>query len=178
MLKICSFTHTKPIIMSTLIQNKNDFAKAEAKEWFKEQIENLKLDQLKLETGTASEHEENIYRDLIYGSSLDAHSRMRETASFELTKSMFLFFLQNVSKRQISVTVLAFGVTTEKIFVWAEVEDGDWESEKKLLLASAETNASFFEKTGIRIETTVVETSDNCKVPPHYFQIKKRSLPE
>lgn len=150
----------------TSIQNSNKLG-----EWFENFISNVNTDRLMIETNTAPEHKISMYNDLADGRFDKILSDMRNTSSMYFIKELIWEYVSELKARKVSTTQLAFDLSDAKVLVWAEINDGDEESEDGLILAEAKINANF-SNNGFHISSTIVEKEDNISVPPHYSSFK------
>ena len=97
---------------------------------------------------------------------------VRSTSTAQVVKYIVLNFIGNLQVRKADFTRLAFDLTNDKVLVWAEIDEDDISTEGNIVLAAAETNAKFYENTGICIESTIVENSDGLDVPRHYTELE------
>lgn len=146
-------------------------------EWFDKFIssinEGIKLDKKELEEGNASIEKRNFYQSLITGDTISALSISRNSVSQVLFKNIILDYLSTlpIEKIKSSINKLAFDLSTNKILIWTEIKDDDQEVENELLRAESKINAKYYSKSGICIDSTIIEESDRLPVPPHYSQI-------
>ena len=62
---------------------------------------------------------------------------------------------------------IAFDFSDYELLVWVEIKEGDEESENILYDIEAKINSSYHDK-GYDVVTTIVEDTDNLKIPSHY----------
>ncbi len=141
-------------------------------EWFGEIIHQIKTHQLQLETNTANKELEDFYNSLMNGEEIKILHKNRELSTIYFTKKIVELYVEELRKRKISINKLALSTSDERVLVWAQIPDDDFESEKQLILAQSAINAAFHEY-GFHIESMIVEDSDGLEVPAQYFAIKE-----
>lgn len=140
-------------------------------QWFESMINTIKVDQLQLQTNTATEEKTRVYTNIIEGKHSENYLDMRNMSSQFFIEELVKEYISELSERKVSTNQLAFDLSDAKVLVWAEINDFDEESEDGLILAEAKTN-SRFSNYGFHISSTIVEQGDNLSVPPHYSSIK------
>ena len=140
-------------------------------QWFELMINAIKVDQLQLQTNTATEEKTRIYHNIIEGKHSENYLDMRNMSSKFFIEELVKEYISELTERNVSTNQLAFDLTDAKVLVWAEIKDFDEESEDGLILAEAKTNARFADY-GFHISSTIVEQGDNLSVPPHYSSVK------
>lgn len=143
----------------------------EQEQWFEKLINAIKVDQLALETRTADKTKGNLYNNLIEGKHLEMFSYMRKHSSQYFIEELLMEYISEINERNVNVIELAFDLTDAKIHVWAEIDDDDELSENGLFLAEAYANAKF-SNYGTHISTTIVEKSDDIRLPSHYSSMR------
>lgn len=132
--------------------------------WFSDFIAKLKVEQLKLETETASAADKKFFDTLITGN-LDDVFKLHESARQQyFVRKIVAAYVQEL-KGQLPLK-LAFNFNESEVLVWAEIQDGDEATEDRLLLAEAKINAEFY--PGFTMNSMIVEASDHIKIPHHY----------
>lgn len=139
--------------------------------WFESLINSIKVDQLELQTNTASEEKARMYSNFIEGKHSEMFSDMRNISSQYFIEELVKEYISELNQRNVSTHQLAFDLSDAKVLVWAEIDDFDEVSEDGLILAEAKTNARFAD-FGFHISSTIVEKGDSLKVPPHYSSVK------
>lgn len=146
-------------------------------EWFENFIssinEGIKEDKKELEDGDASPEKRNLYQSLITGDMVSAASISRNAMSQILFKNIIIDYLNilPLEKIKASIKKLAFDLSTNKVLIWTEIKDNDEEVENELIRAESRINAKYYSKSGICIDSTIIEEGDKLSVPPHYSQI-------
>lgn len=136
-------------------------------EWFGSLVHQLRTHELQLLTGTASEELEKFYDKMMSGDEVGLFHQSREASTKYFVKAILEMYIKELQKREVGVQKLALSTSDERILVWIQIDDDDYETEKKLILSQSRVN-SVFHKYGFHIELMIVEECDNLKVPPHY----------
>jgi len=142
-------------------------------QWFETMIGSIKVDQLQLQTNTATAEKTRIYDNIIEGRHSEMFSDMRNISSQFFIEELVKEYLTELNKRKVATENLAFELSDAKVLVWAEIEDLDEKSEDGLILAEAKTNA-LFSRYGFHISSTIIEKGDNISSPPHYSSIQNK----
>lgn len=140
-------------------------------QWFETMINSIKVDQLQIQTNTASEEKTRIYTNFIEGKHSEMFSDMRNISSQFFIEELVKEYISELTRRNVSTTQLAFELSDAKVLVWVEINDFDEDSEDGLILSEAKTNARF-SSFGFHISSTIIEKGDNLLIPPHYSSIK------
>jgi hypothetical protein len=143
--------------------------KADTETWFDNVIATLRMHQVQLETNTAQTEVKKFY-ELMISSNENELVHLSKTIAQKHFVSRIVFDYLN----QISTSMplkLAFDYNDSEVLVWAEVADGDFEIEKKLLKVEAIINSKYH-SFGFDMETTIVESGDSIPVPNHYKPYK------
>lgn len=140
-------------------------------QWFESLISSIKVDQVQLQTSTATDEKARMYNNFIEGKHSETFSDMRNMSSQYFIEELVKEYISELNQRKVSTNQLAFDLSDAKVLVWAEINDDDESSEDGLILAEAKTNARF-SNYGFHISSTIVERGDNLKVPRHYSSIK------
>lgn len=138
--------------------------------WFDDLVSSIRVDQLQLETNTASAEKETFYNNFISGNHIENMAEMRSITSKTFIEELVFFYLKELKLRAVHLEKLAFVLSDAKVLVWAEINDNDDSNEDNLLLSEAKTNAHF-SKYGFHVSSTIVEESDSLEVPPHYQKV-------
>lgn len=140
-------------------------------QWFEEMINSIRIDQLQIQTNTASEEKTRMYNNFIEGKHSEMFSDLRNKSSQYFIEELVKKFITELNDRKVITNQLAFDLSDAKVLVWAEINNYDEASESGLILAEAKTNAEF-SNFGFHISSTIVEQGDKLSVPPHYSSIK------
>jgi hypothetical protein len=137
--------------------------------WFDDLVSELRVHQLQLETQTANDELKKMY-DTFFTGNADKIAFMGKTAAQQHFVTRIIFDYLELLKSKLPNKV-AFNFNDSEVLVWAEINDDDTESEKNLLSAEAVINAKYH-PFGFDMVSTVVEVSDNLKIPNHYKVVK------
>lgn len=137
--------------------------------WFDDLIAQLKVDQVQLETDTASAEKKNFYETLINGTAEQQALMNKKFAQQTFIPRIIVAFL-NAIKGTLPLH-LAFDFNDSQVLLWAVIADDDEVMEDRLILAEAKVNAEFH-KYGFAMVSTIVEESDRARTPNHYKIIK------
>jgi len=143
----------------------------DVREWFEGYISGIRFGQIMLETDTASPEKKQFYNDAISGNELGLHSYARTQSTKYFIKNIVSDYFKELQKFKLMPQRLAFDFSEAKILVWAQIADDDESTEDALILAEAEANAKYSDN-GFYVSSTIVEESDNLKVPGHYNEIR------
>jgi hypothetical protein len=138
--------------------------------WFEKTISGLDVDQMMIETNTASTETKKFYNMMTNGNADEINHMARNSSTIYFIGNLLEKYMNELVSFKSLPLDLAFDLSDAKILVWAKIKDDDDATEDALLLAEARANASFSEH-GFFISSTIVEQSDNLSVPPHYKQI-------
>lgn len=139
--------------------------------WFDSYVADLRIDQLLMNVGILDEKKKDIYQAMIKGDALPIHDYARYASSmFFLEKLISSYLIELVGNRKAKPQKLALQLFNSKILVWAEIQDGDEQTEDALILSEAKINNEF-SKFGFHISSTIVETTDGFKVPEQYQEV-------
>jgi hypothetical protein len=153
----------------------NDKNNEQLDEWFGLLIQGIQTDHFLLKENIASEDTKNFYQAAMSGNELSMATQVRATSSrFFITKLVF-DYLKEISTFKKIPLKLALGLSDSKIMVWSEINDDDEATEDALLLAEARVNNKY-QSNGFFINSTIIEKSDNLKIPPHYQNISIPTL--
>lgn len=148
----------------------DDKNKDQIDEWFGSLIQGIQTDHFLLKENIASEDTKKFYTAAMSGNELSVAAQVRETSSrFFITKLVFDYLKEIITFKKIPLK-LALGISDSKIMVWSEINDNDDATEDALLLAEARVNNKY-QANGFFINSTIIEKSDNLKIPPHYQKI-------
>ncbi len=139
-------------------------------QWFEAMINSIKVDQLQIETNTASEEKARIYQNLIEGKYSEMYLELRNRNSQFFIEELVKEYLTELAIRNVKTNILAFDLSDAKVLVWAEINDFDEISEDGLILAEAKINSRYSD-FGFYISSTIIEKGDKLSVPPHYSEI-------
>ncbi|MCF0065135.1 hypothetical protein MUK70_06280 [Dyadobacter chenwenxiniae] len=136
--------------------------------WFDDFVSSIRVDQLALETGVASEEQKHLYETLINGNIQDMMDSGMKTAQQYYIQNMLVDYIHLLKKfEEAPFLKLAVSFHNSELLVWAEIEDDAEDVEGKLIMAEAKINAKYH-RHGFDMATTIVEKCDMLPVPSHY----------
>jgi len=148
------------------VQNYQD----KIREWFDQAIQDINVDRMMMETGTAPETKRQRYEDRMYGRLENVYLDSRKTSSIYFLENLLKDYLTFLKEFNAYPLELALNLSDAKILVWANIKEDDEHAEDALLLSEAKANEKY-SRQGFFISTTIVEDSDNLRTPPHYHKI-------
>jgi hypothetical protein len=138
--------------------------------WFGDIIDHIKVDHFLITNNAATKETKSLYDDLIHGDGANLIINMRrESTRFFITKIINDYINELKSSGKFPLK-LAMGLSDSKLLVWSEIRDNDEETENALLIAEAKVNGRYYDN-GFYINSTIIESSDNLSIPPHYQTI-------
>lgn len=140
------------------------------REWFDQAIHDINVDRMMMETGTAPETKRQRYEDRMYGRLENVYLDSRKASSIYFLENLLKDYLTFLKEFNAYPLELALNLSDAKILVWANIKDDDERAEDALLLSEAKANEKY-SRQGFFISTTIVEDSDNLKIPPHYHKV-------
>jgi hypothetical protein len=140
------------------------------KNWFDSLVAHIRVDQLMIETDTAPTQKKEFYSAVMTGDALQIVKTTRQISSQFYLETLLKDYLKNLIENKNLPQKIAFDLSGNKILVWAIINDEDELAENNLILSEAKVNSKYSEH-GFSISSTVVEISDNLKIPPHYKEI-------
>ena len=151
------------------IQKENELT-SKVDTWFGDIIDHIKVDHFLISNNAATRETKTFYDDLIHGDGSNLISNMRKDSTrFFITKIVNDYINELKSSGKFPVK-LAMGLSDSKLLVWSEINDNDEETENALLIAEAKVNGRYYDN-GFYINSTIIESSDNLPIPPHYQTI-------
>lgn len=138
-------------------------------EFLNEIIHKLQTDKLLNDTKTLDSEMLNFYTDLASG---DTEKLLRMNKDAYLKQVYLRLIREYFSKLMQMDKPNSIGVNfkNSNMLIWAEISDENEILEDNLIRLQAETNA-MFQDSGLNVNTTIVESSDHLKMPPHYEAI-------
>jgi len=136
--------------------------------WFDDFVASIRVDQLALETGVASDEQKHLYETLIDGNIQDMMDRAIKTAQQYYIQNMLVDYIHLLKGFEDAPFLkLAVSFHNSELLVWAEIEDDAEAVEGELIMAEAKINAKYHQH-GFDMTTTIVEKCDMLSVPSHY----------
>jgi hypothetical protein len=140
--------------------------------WFENLIGSIRVDQLEIETNTATPEKQRLYENMMSGDPMKMIGEMRELSSKAIIELLIKDYMAEIKKGAFNIKKLAFDLSDSKVLVWAEIQDNDEKTENGLILTEATINAKFAD-FGFHVSTTYVESGDAIPVPNHYLSVTK-----
>lgn len=138
--------------------------------WFDDVIATIRSHQLLLDSGVADQNLQKVYSAFINQDADAIHTLSRETSNRYLISKMIFEFVKNLKESQKLPAELALQLSQNGVNVWAVVNDDDELAERSLILSAAKTNANYVD-LGLRIDTTIIEQSDNFPIPEQFKKV-------
>ena len=143
--------------------------------WFNQLINDvvahIKTDKDNLASGDASKSTREFYISLKNGDNVSMAANARKSMSNIVVRDIVVSYINLLTEKNIEVLKLALDLSANKVLVWAEIKDNDENAEMALIRVESMINAIYSEKTGIDIDSIIVEKSDNLPVPTHYKSV-------
>lgn len=155
--------------MSNRIKPSSELSQKQ-EDWFDGIIGTLMAHRLSLQQGVARSEVQETYK-MMWGSKIDFASKVKKDSTEEIVKRVIYEFLSTLFKRDPKIEQVAFDFSHDKILAWFNIKADDFETEDAIILSAAQTNASYYEDTGISIESIIVEDTDGIPVPAHFQSV-------
>ena len=152
---------------NTLCKSNSD---NDTEKWFDNLVATIRAHQIQIESGIADDGLKQIYTAFINRDMDKIHESARETSTRYLISKMLFTFFENMKKPGHLPLELALQLSGNGINVWAVVNDDDEKTEREIILSAAKTNADFHD-LGLRIDTTILEKSDNFPIPNQFQKV-------
>lgn len=163
----CNFAASK---MEAIINPTSQLSNDAIAKWFDNFISHISVDRMMIETQTASVETDQFYRDMILENHTAMNSWARVNSTTYFIRKLVEDYLNELKAFRATPQKLAFDFSDAKILVWAQIADNDDLTEDALILSEAKANAKYSDN-GFYVSSTIVEESDNLKIPSHYHQI-------
>jgi hypothetical protein len=118
-----------------------------------------------LETDTAPNELREFYNNAIQGNVDEMMSFNKKLLQKHFVSKIILDYVRILGK-QLPLK-LAFDYNDSSVLVWAEIQEDNFQMEKKLILAEAKINANYH-KYGFAMSSTIIEDCDKLLIPNHY----------
>jgi hypothetical protein len=140
--------------------------KASKKEqWFDELVGLIRTHELELATNTAPNELKEFYTNAIQGNVDELLSFNKQLSQKHFVSKIIVDYIRILEKHR--PLKLAFDYNDSSVLVWVEIQEDNFQMEKKLILAEAKINANYH-KFGFAMSSTIVEDSDKLTIPNHY----------
>jgi hypothetical protein len=137
------------------------------REYFDGLIKQFEDDKHAMLYGIIPDDKAKLYEKLILG---DYEPIVENVVNASIKKNlydMFQDYLATFNTHKIETTKLAFSLRRTSIYVYVEVNDEDTDSSRNLMLSESSIIEKYYPK-GFRMNTMIVEKSDNVNVPEGY----------
>ncbi|MCD6556207.1 MAG: hypothetical protein DRI94_00540 [Bacteroidetes bacterium] len=157
--------------MQKIAENKvTDQAKSDI--WFEDLIATIHSHKLIYDTEGFGDKNFNKYYDtMIKGGGNDLLILSQDTVKSVIIKKMIVEYIKELNDKQIKYKKLAIDYNNSGLLTWFVIEDNDFDTEAKIYLTSAKINTNFYE-LGFSISNSIMEESDNLRIPEHYQILK------
>lgn len=142
----------------------------DTEKWFDNLVATIRAHQVQIESGIADDVMKNMYAAFINHDLDKIHELSRESSSRYLISKMIFTFFDNFKKPGNLPIELALQLSNNGVNIWAIVDDYDENAEREIILSTAKTNAAFHD-LGLRIDTTILEKSDNFPIPNQFQKV-------
>ena len=143
----------------------SDIGKIEAKKFFESIRDELNLQEFMISEGSPSVEFSRLVKAASAPDPFEMIKFTKGWLTYELAKKVSITFLENL-KGQFPKK-LAIACTNNEFLVWAEITEYDEPIHDNLILAASRTNVALHD-IDFYVKLSVVESSDNFPVPPHY----------
>ena len=135
--------------------------------WFDDVVAQLRVDQLQLQTDTASEAKRAHY-DLLVGGDADALLlRQQEQVTQHFVTRLLVSFVVKLRPHLPRIRAVAATSNDAEVLLWIELREEDELLEDQLTMIEAEVNAEFHDR-GYDADLMIVEREDALPIPEHY----------
>ncbi len=155
--------------MSHKVKSNSELSQKQ-EDWFDGIIGTLMAHRLSLQQGVARNEVKETYK-VMWGSRIEFAAKVKKDSTSEVVKGVIYEFLTTLFQRDPKIEQVAFDFSHDKILAWFNIKADDLETEDAIILSAAQTNATFYEDTGISIESIIVEDIDGIPVPAHFQSV-------
>jgi len=128
----------------------------------------IKGEELEITAGVAPTQKKEIWEQIFKGNYLPMLKVNQNNNNEILGVQMALSFIQNLNEtRKTMPKKLALSQKHNKVYIWAEIADGDDEMMESILAAVIDANFEHRD-SGMSLSPMIVEQSDNLTVPSHF----------
>ncbi|MFT5915081.1 MAG: hypothetical protein ACJAWV_004382 [Flammeovirgaceae bacterium] len=139
-------------------------------EMFDDMVARLRVDELALESGVASDEKKELYKSILENNQINLAQAAIDMGRVIIIPAMLNDFVITLKNSQISPKNLSVSFNQEKLLVWATVLAENEEMEDAVFIAEAKVNAKYH-ATGFHVSSTVVYDEDETNKPAHYQPI-------
>ena len=151
-------------------------ARTKQDQWFEEIIQQLRIDQLQLQTNTASRAKRERYETLIAGDPEQLLLQQQASVTRHFVGNLVRDFVQRAIPHLPRIQRLAATANDAEVLMWIELKAEDELLEDQLTLIEAEVNAAFHDR-GYDLDLMIVEAEDGLSKPAHYVEIYNADEP-
>lgn len=141
--------------------------------WFDNIVSELRAHEIQLETETAPKEMQDFYKSFVTGDMATAMQMSREVSAQFFVRNLIGDFFKELIKSENGFVSISISYSDSEVRVWAVLKDNDVKSEDNLFMAEAVINSKYYQY-GFHLSLTIVEESDNIKVPPHFETVVNR----
>lgn len=128
----------------------------------------IKGEELEITAGVAPTQKKEIWEQILKGNYLPMLKVNQNNNNEILGVQIALSFIQNLKAIHKSKPhKLALSQKNNKVYIWAEIADGDDETMEAILASVIDANFEHRD-SGISLSPMIVEQSDNLSVPSHF----------
>ncbi len=128
----------------------------------------IKGEELEITAGVAPTQKKEIWEQILKGNYLPMLKVNQNNNNEILGVQIALSFIQNLKAIHKSKPhKLALSQKNNKVYIWAEIADGDDETMEAILASVIDANFEHRD-SGISLSPMIVEQSDNLSVPAHF----------
>lgn len=158
--------------MYNTVKYKTTEQKSDSDIWFENYINTIKAHKLIYETkGVNSDNINELYDTMIHGTDSQILLFGQELMQQTLIKKMVADYIIELKERKIDYSNLYIDYNNSGLLTWFVINENDFETEKQIILAAAKVNVKYYDYE-YSISNSIVEESDNIKVPKHYQTLK------
>ena len=145
-------------------------------QWFEDMIAQLRIDQLQLETNTASREKREHYEALIVGDAESILLQQQLRVTHHFVSRLVRTFVEKALPYFSKISRLAATANDAEVLMWIELKEEDESLEDQLTMVEAEVNAAYHNQ-GYDLDMMIVEVADAIPTPEHYVEIYNANEP-
>ena len=138
--------------------------------WFNDMVAQLRVDEIQLETNTASKEKRERYDVLMNSSPEDILQKQQEIVTRHFVTKLLVDFLRESKPHWPRISRLAASANDAEVLMWIELKAEDELLEDQLTMIEASVNSRYHD-LGYDLDFMVVEAEDEIPVPEHYALI-------
>lgn len=144
--------------------------KKEINAFFSQVQHHIQVDQMAFTEGIESDEQKKLYSPFFNNQPLEFVKNFRKETSGLLFNEVIQDFIKGLVHSGKLPQRLAFKSGQDKLFVWAQVANGDESTEGALILVTADVNAHYYE-TGFSVSLMFVEERHEISIPAGYIEL-------